>query len=236
MAQSTFYTLPCASIDYVTPTANYANTCHVGVVLFGASKSTLRRALSSFDVFGAAAEGRPLRAGDTLSAAELLFEIGGVVPPSGWACRVDRVTRANWDYLAATWNNYRTSTAWTSGGGDVGTPPASLGYSAPATSGPFTLAGVLAFVTDAVANRAGLVNLLHRAIDENPAETQDWAAFAGPTDSTRPRLRVTYTAADPLPVAERADDAGAAHGAPAARAERAATPTPPARASRAARR
>jgi len=233
MAQSTFYFVGCCSMDQPTPDNHYA-AANIGLVYVGGSKTGLRRALMTFDVFGAAAEGRALRANDVIESAELVFEILTILGTSGMACQAERVTRADWDAATATWNSYKTGNAWTAGGGDVGTPPSALTYNGPTALGPFEIAGAAGFVTDAIANRGGLVNLRHMLVNESLGVTAEWSPDNG-VGSTRLRLRVTYASVEPAPLAEPVESPASARGsdvAQAARAGRAAAPARPARAGR----
>jgi hypothetical protein len=222
MPQSTFLADATQFIDLVSQSFAPAGLWDLGVNYAGGSKSFVRRPLGAFDVFGAAASGRPLTAGDTVTAADLLLEAWSFLGPGGFAARVERITRADWDYTTANWNRYRTGANWTAAGGDVGTPPAALAFSSPVAPGPQVVAGMLAFVTDAVANRNGRVTVRLKQDNEAPPASQ-WCSFdAALASPLRPRLRVTYVAADPTPVD---DPAGATLGAP--RPQPAATPARP---------
>ena len=202
MPQSTFAAEATQFIDGADTDYALPGVWNLGVDFVGTSKSMVRRCLAGFDVFGAAASGRPLRTDDTIAAAELVLEVIGFVGPSGWGATVERITRADWDYLAADWVRYRVGANWTTGGGDVGTPPAAVGFASPSALGPQVVAGMAAFVTDAIASRAGKVRLRIKADDEVPAQSQ-WAAYAASLSSSlRPRLRVTYSAAEPAAVSE----------------------------------
>src|SRR5438552_1051009 len=72
--------------------------------------------------------------------------------------KLDRVTRADWDYLTATWNQYKAGSNWTSIGGDVDAAvPGELSYASPGAYGPYAIPGLGPYVSDAIANRGGLV-------------------------------------------------------------------------------
>lgn len=200
MPQSIFAASGTQFIDAIDPTFAPPGIWNLGVVYLGGSKSAVRRCLGCFDVFGAAASGRPLTIADTLTSAELILETTSVAGPSAWPARIERITRADWDYTTANWNRYKTGSNWTTAGGDVATPPSALAFTSPTAGGEFVIAGMLDFVTDAIANRGGHVLLRLKADDEQPAQSQ-WCAFVAALGaSLGPRLRVTYTATEPTPI------------------------------------
>jgi hypothetical protein len=148
-------------------------------------------------VHGAAAEGRALVAGDEVVSATLLLHTTGIIGATGWAARAERNVRAGWDVHTADWTRYRTGSAWTLPGGDVGAPPDDVTFTSPAGLGDFEVTGLEAFVADAIAQRAGRVLLRIKAEDEAPPASAV-VSFAGlPDGALRPRLRVTYIAAEP---------------------------------------
>jgi hypothetical protein len=200
MAQSIFAANATQYIDALDADSAPAGLWNLGAQYVGGSKTFLRRCLGGFDLHGPAASGRPLVVSDTITAAELILEATAIVGPVAWGAKVERNTRLDWDYTSADWARYRVGANWTTGGGDVATPPAAVTFTSPAATGEQIIAGMLAFVTDAIANRGGKVLLRLKADDEVPAQTQ-WVGYdALLTSSLRPRLRVTYTAADPSPI------------------------------------
>lgn len=201
MAQSVFAANATQFIDGVDQDFAPAGIWNLGVEFLGEAKAFVRRCLAAFDLHGAAASGRPLVANDVITAAELVLQCTSVVGATGWAASIERIARADWDYLTADWVRYRTGANWTAAGGDVAAPPAAVGFTTPALTGEQTITGLAAFVTDAIANRGGIVRIRVRAVDE-AATVAKWVAYdASLISSTRVRLRVTYTAVDPGPVA-----------------------------------
>ena len=99
---------------------------------------------------------------------------------------------------------YRSGVAWTAGGGDVATPPAKLEFSGPSATGPYVLAGLAEWVTDAIDNRGGRVIMRVKPKDEDPGFDTWWAGLDGANLDTD--LVVTYEGADIAPV----DDPGRA--------------------------
>jgi len=210
LTYSIFNATKTCAIDGVGTGDNYQNAGDVGVYMVSGNKALLRRALATFDLFAAAAEGRPLRAGDipNITLAELIGDAAGIAGPT-FQVDTERLTRADYVNSEATWTNYKTGSAWTAAGGDVATPPADVSFTSPGTPGDQTLQNNLAgHVTDAIANRGGLLLLLWRAHDENPGVTAFYTTHAAPGYSPHLRLRVTYLDLIPAPI----DEPGAAHG------------------------
>ncbi|HXK33945.1 MAG TPA: hypothetical protein VNM91_08055 [Dehalococcoidia bacterium] len=230
MAQSTFYADAFQFIDGVDQDFAPAWALDIGTAYLGGSKSLVRRGLLGFAVQGPAAEGRALTAGDELMSATLLLQTTSIIGAASWAARVERNVRADWDVHTADWNRYRTGGAWTSPGGDVGAPPDDVTFTSPAGLGAFEVPGLEAFVADAVALRSGRVLLRIKADDEAPPASAV-ASFAGlPDGALRPRLRVTYVAAEPGDISrDRAHNLRGGRAAEARAADAAAGAAMPAR-------
>ncbi|MBI5289079.1 MAG: hypothetical protein HY873_08915, partial [Chloroflexi bacterium] len=131
---------------------------------------------------------------------ELLLDTITVAGPAGWSATIERISRGDWDYTAADWTRFKVGSNWTLAGGDVATPPAAVAFTSPSLAGEQIIAGMAAYVTDAMANRGGRVLLRLKAVDEAPAQSQ-WVAYQANLESpARPRLRVTYVAAEPAPI------------------------------------
>ncbi len=167
-------------------------------------------------------------AGTQVNSAELLQNIETLMLPS-FTEKLDRVTRADWDYLTATWNQYKAGSNWTSIGGDVdAVTPGELSYASPGGYGDFAIAGLGPYVSDAIANRGGLVLLRTNHATENSGITQFHTCAT--SASGRPRLRVDYRSSaliavdDPHP--QMRAPARAASAAAGERATGAATPAP----------
>ena len=220
MPQSVFVATNQCSIDYVSPNSSHSQIGNLGVLYIG-GKSLLRRPLATFNLFAAAAEGRALRASDSdkILRAEFLAYVGSVNGPA-FAAVAHRLTRANYIREEATWNVYKTGSAWTSGGGDFATPPADAAFTSPAALGDQAIQDNLAdHVADALANRGGLALLIWQAVDEDPGADKlfTWGAQDGYTPAMR--LRVTYSDATPAPIS-RPPAHATMHGAPPARPAR----------------
>jgi hypothetical protein len=201
--QSTFAADGTQFIDGVSQSYAPAGFWWVGTGYLGGSKSFVRRSLASFDVYGPAVAGRPLTPSDTVTAAELLLSLVTAVGLAGWSATIDRVARADWDYASADWTHYKAGGLWTTPGGDAGTPPAPVTMTASLASEQ-VVPGMLGFVTDAMALRSGRVLLRVRAVNEAPADST-WVSYdAALTSPARPRLRVTYVATEPSPIAHEA--------------------------------
>ncbi len=191
MPTSSFYVIAAATIDYTHPTLNKHNYATVGDVSIGGSKVFCDRTLLSFNVESSPYSGRPLTPADTIVAAQLDAYVQGMAGAGGFACTLARNTRDDWNDEQATWNEYKTGSAWTAGGGDVDAAPAALAFTSPTTLAAYTIAGLAAFVVDAIALHAGVVQLRLRADDENG--NHEFDLLADPYDSKRPRLVVSYT-------------------------------------------
>jgi hypothetical protein len=111
MLSSSFYVCGATAIDAVNPATMLPGNFNTGVLLIGETKTVMRRSLTSFDVCGIAAEGRPLLADDVLLDAHLECEVIGISGPAGFACSLERISRLDWDYVTAEWNHYRVATA-----------------------------------------------------------------------------------------------------------------------------
>lgn len=230
MPTSSFYLTDCDTIDYVQPTLNRHDVATVGDVSLGGSKVFLDRTLLSFNVTLAPYQGRPLTPADTIVAAQLDAWVQGMAGAGGFACHVERNARDDWRDDQATWNEYKTGSAWTAGGGDVDAVPAALAYTSPVTINAYTISGLAPFVVDALLYHAGIVQLRCKADDENAGHEYD--LVANPGDSNRPRLIVAYTSDEvaETPIARPArSPLRAPRGAPPSPASRPARPARPVR-------
>jgi hypothetical protein len=229
MPQSVFKCANTCAIDAIAPSNTFPNIGDVGVYLVGGTKGILRRALATFDLFGAAAEGRALRPTDAILLAELLGDVQAVNGPT-FQVDTQRLTRADYVAAQATWNNYKTATPWTAAGGDVAAPPAVASFTSPASLGDQVIqANLAAFVTDALANRGGLVLLRWNATNENPGVTAIYTTHADPSYTPALRLRVTY--ADVTPTGIDRPGPATLHGDGPGPPDHPASPAPPARAA-----
>lgn len=205
MPQSTWYASAMGTIDGSDPNTVYASAFDLGFFYAGGLKSFRRRVIIGFDLHAAPAEGRALGPTDALASATLVLRATVIVGPAGWGAKAARVARADWDDATATWNNYKTASAWTAAGGDVATPPADVAFASPSSLGDFSIAGMDAHVADALANRGGL--LLVRLKADSEADAGGVSAYVSGGDlntSVAPRLVVTYASADPAAINRRA--------------------------------
>ena len=109
------------------------------------------------------------------------------------ASKVYRCTRSNWVENQVTWNSYSAGNAWTAAGGDYdAVTPTPVAFNIAIATGWQEITGLAAFVTDALANRSGLVELILRIDDETA--TSHAAAYEerGDTDY-RPSLVIEWT-------------------------------------------
>ncbi|MGH6999371.1 MAG: DNRLRE domain-containing protein [Phenylobacterium sp.] len=182
-----------SSMDKEAPTNNYGALVFLwlGANVSGGSKTENRRSILNFDVSSLA--------GATINSALLRRAIQSSTG-GGFAATVYRCTRpADWVEAEATWNNYKSATAWTAAGGDYdASTPTPVGYTEPGATGQFDITGLAAFVTDALANRSGIVSVILRANDEAPTSTERTTAQSSETPESPPApptLIVDYTPA-----------------------------------------
>jgi hypothetical protein len=214
------------------PPARTRTSATVGVYITGGTKGILRRLLATFNLYGSAAEGRPLKPTDNVLLAELLADAEGINGPT-FQIDTQRLTRADYVAAQATWNNYKTATAWTAAGGDVAPSPAVASFTSPAHTGDQVIQNNLApFVTDALVSRNGLVLLRWNANNENPGVTTFCTLVAAAGYTPALRLRVTYADVAPAPI-DRPAAATVPGATPASpdRPARPAAPSPPATAN-----
>ncbi len=236
MPQSTWDADAMGTIDGTNPGTAYASACDLGFFYGGGAKAFVRRVLIGFDLNSAPSAGRMLVPSDAVVSASLVLCATVVVGPVGWGAKASRVARADWDDATATWSVYKTGSPWTAAGGDVASPPPEVSFASPSSLGDFTITGMDAHVTDALANRSGL--LLVRLKADVEADAGGVSRYVSGSDlhaPAGPRLVVTYASADPAPI-DRPDGAvGVATGARASRlssAARSSTAAVRARASR----
>lgn len=201
MPTSTFLPEQMNSIDYVPwpPGSAVPDVFNLGLYYLGGSKALQRRPLIDWNVYGPALSGRPLGSGDVLTSAEIILYPTSIVGASGFECRIERNTRADWIEGQANWQNYKTGNAWTTAGGDVDATPAPLLFNGPTVLfADMEIAGALDFVEDAIDNRGGVVRVRFRKSDEAVSTSHYWTADSGAT--LGPRLRVAYATAEPRAV------------------------------------
>ena len=235
MPQSTFKAIRTVTIDRISPAVNASDLFRLGALVVGSGKSVDRRVIHAFNLH-APDDGLPLDATSQISAAELLGNVTGVLG-AAYSTLTERLTRADYDYLTATWNQYKAGTAWTMPGGDVASDPVPIFTPFPSSTGDIVVCSTLAaMATDALANRGGALLLRWSIFPSAPAQSEHVTIKAAPaTDSDITRLRVTYTSLVPAPEdrpARRALRSGTRAASPtdAASAARAGKASQPARA------
>ena len=193
MPQTTFKAIHTVTIDRISPTANGKDLFRLGALVVGSSKSVDRRVIHAFNLH-APDDGLPLDATSQISAAELLGNVTGVVG-AAYSMLTERLTRADYEYLTATWNEYKTGSAWTTPGGDVASDPAPIFTPFPSSTGDIVVCSTLAAMAiDALANRGAALLLRWSIFPPAPSQSEHVTIKAAPTpDSDIARLRVTYT-------------------------------------------
>ncbi len=221
MPQSMFKAIHTVTIDRISPAVNGKDLFRLGALVVGSGKSVDRRVIHTFDLH-APDDGLPLDVASQVSAAELLGNVTAVVG-GAYNMLTERLTRADYDYLTATWNEYKAGSAWTTAGGDVASDPAPIFTVFPSSTGDIVICATLAaMVGDALANRGGKLLLRWSISPPAPSQSEHVTVKAAPAvDSDVTRLRVTYTtlipAAEDRP-AHQAGRVGTAASAPAAAA------------------
>lgn len=168
----------------------------LGAQVPGGSKVSLDRPIGNFDV--------SVLAGRTISSAKLVRRI--TTSSSGGAnAKLSRCTRpAGWVEDECTWNDYADALPWTDGGGDVDDvgPPAAVTFAMSSSGGDHEIAGLEAFVTDALDNRSGIVSMILRLVDEDP-DSSTYELFSSKDNGANVwRLVIDYV--EPL-IADRRD-------------------------------
>lgn len=115
--------------------------------------------------------------------------------PSGVNTQVYKITREDWHETQSCWNNYKTGSAWTTGGGDyVTSSPAGAEAEMPSSFG-FMDWDIKAIAEDAIANVSGKVNVLLKFESEGIATRYQPNFYSKEyeTDTTkRPKLVIEY--------------------------------------------
>lgn len=212
MAEASFEPQRDTSMNGKFKTTNYGatSTIRLGKLYGGGTKSELYRTLLNFDVSSLA--------GETIQTARLVREITLLAGVGGHGARVLRCTRPDtWVEAEATWDNYKSGTPWTAGGGDFDavTPP-EVSFSEALETGSHSIFGLTAFVEDALANRSGIVSLLLRLGDESATDGLDQKTHAlskeHPFATGRPNLIVEHGDVAAGPTERRYSDVLPAHG------------------------
>jgi hypothetical protein len=171
----------------VSTTTNYGtlNLAGPSTVYAGGSKTELTRPILNFDITSIA--------GQTLVTAKLRLYVGDLYNPVG--AKVYRCTRpATWTELGVTWNKYDGTNNWTTAGGDydAATPTPVAFTTGVSQFAWFEITGLLAFATDAIANRSNVVSLILRLDDEAPDSNDGIGYSQSREDANAPQLVIEY--------------------------------------------
>jgi hypothetical protein len=105
---------------------------------------------------------------------------------------VRRLTTTAWVESQATWNNYITSTAWTTPGGDY-TATDEVEFMMPVSTGGFLIGGLATLVLDAITSRSDQLHILMMVGSETVISTKGRFWQSESLDPTlAPKLTVTY--------------------------------------------
>jgi endonuclease/exonuclease/phosphatase family metal-dependent hydrolase len=150
--------------------------------------SVTRRAILKFDTQNT------IPAGSTVSSAKLTVKVRSGGATASRHIAAYQMTQS-WTETETTWKVRRTSQAWQTSGGDLGTKLGVLAVSnAPGTSVTFD---VTPLVAQAVAGKLGSSRYTRIAlVDVDPSDDESRRIFYTPSDSNtavRPTLKVTYS-------------------------------------------
>ena len=155
-------------MDYKSPDTNYGQSLTIsqGVLIAGAEKSAVRRAIANFDVSAI-----PVEAVITQATMQRNLTLAD---PSIHSVRIARCTRpTQWTENGVTWNKYDGVNAWTSSGGEFDdVTPAAVSFVEAVATGPHEVSGLGGFVRDALDLRNGVVSLLLRNENVTPAQSE----------------------------------------------------------------
>jgi len=170
---------------------------NLGQIFVGNDSSNAQRGLLRFDLTGV-----PPNA--TVTACTL--ELNVVTLNEAGPGKVYRVKQPAWTETNATWNRYDGATPWTTPGAYDPTeassdvvvtagPDGPIAFAAPEHAGVFALPDITTLCQDALANRAGDLELMLKQDADAPGATAEFG-FSRRTDSEaseRPQLLLTWT-------------------------------------------
>lgn len=107
----------------------------------------------------------------------------------GGACTANRLTETGWVEAQVSWDDYATSTAWATAGGDF-TGVDSVGFTAPGPSGNTVTMSVLTQVEYA---RDNVSDVAHFLINQSSSNFINFRSKEHATPADRPQLIITYT-------------------------------------------
>ena len=156
------------------------------------SQNYTRRTILEFDISS-------IPANSTLTAATLSLKYGGYgsSDPVGKAIWVYKLSRTDWVEAEATWNSYKTGSAWTSAGGDyVTSDPSGTHSHVPATNGDVLDFDVLTIAASAYAASANVEMLAKFETEGLSSGGSDswWRSAEYSTAEFRPKLVIEYVA------------------------------------------
>lgn len=167
---------------FQTFTFGSAPQYRTGLLYAGIDKTTWERSLLRFDLSSLI--------GRSFSSAELVHETTSL---TGFATelRISRcVDPADWVESQVSWLQRSTANPWGLAGGDFDDtgPPASVDFDCPPVPSVHGHGFMLPFVTDALANRAGILSYFLRPVDENPEEDFLRTWWSKESGATAPHL------------------------------------------------
>lgn len=150
----------------------------------------IQRSILQFDI-------SDLPDGVTINSAKLQLYYAGLegADPTGKTVWAYKLTRADWEELQSTWNDYKTATPWTAPGGDYVTSDPSGGSDTVPAPNNWMEWDIKAIVEDAILNVSDQVELLVKFENETAggAGIIYWYSKDEATQVTlRPRLVMDY--------------------------------------------
>jgi hypothetical protein len=200
VAELTFIPTADAYMDGKHVDTNYPNTTiNAGKHYTAGAKDLIGRGLIKFDVSALAGLYQSIDA----AQLELFVDFASAV----MAGHIHRVRRA-WTENGVTWNKWNGTDLWTAAGADDttndrdDTTPGTVAFNAGSINNWQTISGMLGYVTDAITNRANIVNILLQGDDETDDGINHYVFWREREHTNfEPVLRVTYT---PIVVTEPA--------------------------------
>ena len=195
MTELTVYCYIDTMLSQPWPDNNYGSLTNVGVgvAYLDGEKTDYNRTIGNFDVSS-------IPAGATINSAKMVRNISSIFGDGGSTSLIARLVRhSTWVELEATWNDYASGSAWSSGGAggserDTVTP-GEITYTEPTSPGVHEVTGLKGYVDDAIANRSDIVALHLKLDDENPGvdDVYNWWSSERSTQAQRWRLVIDYT-------------------------------------------
>jgi len=188
-------------IDGTYASVNFGSATDAVIGTSTADKATLKfRYLTRFDLSG-------IPAGAVIFSATLsLFRVGDMISsPAQFHAR--RLIRPDWTELGVTWNKYDGANNWTAPGGDYASEGAVT--ITVASGSDLVFPSLAPLVSDALAERAGMLELIVLGPESGTASFVSVATSDHASAALRPRLVVEYGLRPQLAIADHADGSGA---------------------------